>query len=675
MANNIFRVEDLIAQNAHINELKFENTGDTSFFISKGDSDLIISKYNLNEYGVPNPLDNIATINSNGEINLNTKLSLIGGEDNQLELSNNNQSWRLNNSIIGTIYFYDKNNNKFPFSIESGAENNSFRITSAGNVGIGTAFPGKKLHVEGDAIIGGSVRVGTAESPNSGRPFAYIDAKRDVTTNTLLLDSDDYVQIRRNITTTKDITAHFNNNGNVGIETITPQTKLHVDGEITSSNLGTGGGNFRMVQGNYGAFWRNDGSNLYLLLTDSGNQYGGWNGLRPFTTSLTTADVTFGASIATTKLNVQSTTNQIAIRTGDAGTNTININVPTIAANCTYTLPDVGANASFVMTTGAQTIGGTKTFTSTIGGSINGNAETVTDGVYTTGAQTIGGIKTFTSNIAIGGDASNNVSFYNRKAIGVGANSYANYTNAEVQSTVTTAAYGYRTSLSTQNTSFTLSNLHHYTADQNTLGASSTVTNQFGFAAQSTLVGATNNYGFHSNIGAATGRWAFYGNGTAESRFNGNVGLGLDPTFRLHLSSDSAAKPTSSTWTISSDERLKENIELADLDICYNAVKNIPLKRYTWKNEFYSDEQIKDRSKIGWIAQDVKSVFPKAVGIHKFIYNEVKNEEGEVISQEAIDDCLSLNSDQIYATLYGAVQKLMNTVENLQTRIEQLENK
>jgi hypothetical protein len=276
--------------------------------------------------------------------------------------------------------------------------------------------------------------------------------------------------------------------------------------------------------------------------------------------------------------------------------------------------------------------------------------------------------------IAIGGAVANSVSFYNRKAIFGSTTSYANYTNAEVQSGVTNNAFAHRTALSTDAASFTLIGLHHYSASQSTIGAGSVVTNQYGFVAESSLTGATNNYGFFGNIASGAGRWNFYANGTADNRFNGDLGLGVDPAFRLHLSSDSAAKPTSSTWTISSDERLKENIELADLDICYNAVKNIPLKRYTWRSEFYSNEQIKDRSKIGWIAQDVRNVFPKAVGIHKFIYNEVKNEEGEVISQESIDDCLSLNSDQIYATLYGAVQKLMNTVEDLQARIQQLEN-
>lgn len=55
------------------------------------------------------------------------------------------------------------------------------------------------------------------------------------------------------------------------------------------------------------------------------------------------------------------------------------------------------ADNAVVKLTGNQTIAGTKTFSSTIAGSINGNAATVTNGVYTTGSQTINGTKTFNS--------------------------------------------------------------------------------------------------------------------------------------------------------------------------------------------------------------------------------------------------------------------------------------
>lgn len=60
---------------------------------------------------------------------------------------------------------------------------------------------------------------------------------------------------------------------------------------------------------------------------------------------------------------------------------------------------NAGTVTNGVYTTGDQTIGGTKTFSSTISGSVSGNAGTVTNGVYTTGDQTIGGTKTFSSEI------------------------------------------------------------------------------------------------------------------------------------------------------------------------------------------------------------------------------------------------------------------------------------
>ena len=61
---------------------------------------------------------------------------------------------------------------------------------------------------------------------------------------------------------------------------------------------------------------------------------------------------------------------------------------------------DTALSATCVKLSGNQTIAGTKTFSSTISGSITGNAGTVTNGVYTTGNQTIAGTKTFSSTIS-----------------------------------------------------------------------------------------------------------------------------------------------------------------------------------------------------------------------------------------------------------------------------------
>lgn len=179
---------------------------------------------------------------------------------------------------------------------------------------------------------------------------------------------------------------------------------------------------------------------------------------------------------------------------------------------------------------------------------------------------------------------------------------------------------------------------------------------------------------------------------------SGNVGIGTaSPSAQLELSTDSAKKPSTNTWTIASDQRLKTNITNADNDRCYEIVKQVPLKRYTWKNEVYSQDKVKDRSKLGWIAQDVEAVFPKAVGTNRFAYNQVFEDvvtpeldsdgnavldengvaktktEKRLVSEEVIEDCKDLNSDQIYAAMYGTIQKLIEKVETLEAKVAALE--
>jgi hypothetical protein len=160
------------------------------------------------------------------------------------------------------------------------------------------------------------------------------------------------------------------------------------------------------------------------------------------------------------------------------------------------------------------------------------------------------------------------------------------------------------------------------------------------------------------------------------------VGIGVtNPGYKLHLSTDSAAKPGTNTWTIASDARLKTNIQLADTARCYEIIKTVSLKRYTWKEEVYTLDQVKDRSKLGWIAQDVEAVFPKAVNRHRFVYNQkyedVVKEDGSVekklVSEDVLEDCLDLNADQLYAVMYGAVQQLIKDKESQAEEIAALQ--
>ena len=84
--------------------------------------------------------------------------------------------------------------------------------------------------------------------------------------------------------------------GKVGIGDSNPASKLNVNGEITSNILSDGGGNVRMIGGSYGAYFRIDGDNFWLLSTAVNNQYGVWNSYRPFTYNLTNGTVTIGGS-------------------------------------------------------------------------------------------------------------------------------------------------------------------------------------------------------------------------------------------------------------------------------------------------------------------------------------------------------------------------------------------
>ena len=116
-----------------------------------------------------------------------------------------------------------------------------------------------------------------------------------------------------------------------------------------------------------------------------------------------------------------------------------------------------------------------------------------------------------------------------------------------------------------------------------------------------------------------------------------------------------------------SDERVKTGIALADTERCYQAMKAIPLKVYTWLDTVYTPDQIRDRTKLGWIAQDVEKVFPKSVGQNPFCYSH-KDVHGSTVNT-VIEDCRDLDTDQMYAVMYGTVQKLMVDSERMQSTI------
>ncbi len=95
---------------------------------------------------------------------------------------------------------------------------------------------------------------------------------------------------------------------------------IHATGEIIS-NKTTGHGQFRAISGSYGAIFRNDGNDFYMLLTNASNQYGIWNDYRPFRINMTNGNTILGySSVAPTNVGINTLSPQVKLHIkGNAG--------------------------------------------------------------------------------------------------------------------------------------------------------------------------------------------------------------------------------------------------------------------------------------------------------------------------------------------------------------------
>jgi hypothetical protein len=193
-----------------------------------------------------------------------------------------------------------------------------------------------------------------------------------------------------------------------------------------------------------------------------------------------------------------------------------------------------------IIGSGLSMVSGTLSATGTASGSIGGSGTigyipkfTGTAAIGNSNIQDSGSLITLGSNTTI---SSGSLAIGTLPALGISLSIGKNITGnsfgfgivqgGQIQSDVTSNGYGYINQLTTQAASFTLPNYFHYYAQQTTIGSGSTVTNQFGFCVHSSLVGATNNYGFYGDIPIATNRWNLYMNGTAKNYLNGSLLIG-----------------------------------------------------------------------------------------------------------------------------------------------------
>lgn len=142
-----------------------------------------------------------------------------------------------------------------------------------------------------------------------------------------------------------------------------------------------------------------------------------------------------------------------------------------------------------------------------------------------TGATTLGnsGIYESGGNVGIGATALTTTNLSVSKGVTGGTIASAVVADGSILSDVTSIGIGFGTFLNTQQLTFTLSSYRHFHANQGAIRTGSVVTNQYGFYANSGLIGATNNHGFFGDIASGTGRWNLYMNGTANNYLAGNL--------------------------------------------------------------------------------------------------------------------------------------------------------
>nr|MDQ3016406.1 tail fiber domain-containing protein [Bacteroidota bacterium] len=137
----------------------------------------------------------------------------------------------------------------------------------------------------------------------------------------------------------------------------------------------------------------------------------------------------------------------------------------------------------------------------------------------------------------------------------------------------------------------------------------------------------------------------------------GDVGIGVaDPSFRLHLGNNSAAKPTSSAWTISSDARLKKDIT------SYNDGLQSLLKINPVWFTYTGEAGMPKETGVGVIAQELQNVAPYM--ITPWLYKKDKEDTGK--------EYLAVDNGPMTYMLINAVKQLHSDLETLKEALTDL---
>jgi hypothetical protein len=158
----------------------------------------------------------------------------------------------------------------------------------------------------------------------------------------------------------------------------------------------------------------------------------------------------------------------------------------------------------------------------------------------------------------------------------------------------------------------------------------------------------------------------------------GSVGIGTtSPAYQLELSTNSAAKPTSTLWTVSSDSRIKTDIASIDRASALSRIEAVRPVSFRYIPEYLEKTKSEDKTYVNFIAQELEQVFPECVQrngqkLEKTVTPEVRGEDGNVVTEAVkevvVDDIASVDSHSLIIHLIAAVQELSAKVKALEAK-------
>jgi hypothetical protein len=140
---------------------------------------------------------------------------------------------------------------------------------------------------------------------------------------------------------------------------------------------------------------------------------------------------------------------------------------------------------------------------------------------------------------------------------------------------------------------------------------------------------------------------------------NSNTGITLDNQYN-----DISTRNLNYTGSLlnASDPALKEQIQPANLQICYENLDSIPLRTYSYSAAYQSTFHVRDKKRLGFLTSEVSSIFPHSITPIPFEH------------AWAPSTVNTLDLGQIKYSHIGATQSLIHQISTMEAEVGELQN-